>query len=94
MFDCSRVDALLLAKFGHGEVTNATRQERKMAKAFERVFLDAAYSDLMTEGEEGHEEDNDEKMNADWDIDRENIGTHFCHCYCFEHFVVDVHRCS
>ncbi|EYB81718.1 hypothetical protein Y032_0375g233 [Ancylostoma ceylanicum] len=64
MFDFSRMVALLLAKFGLGDVTNATRQERKMAEAFERVLLDAAYSDLTVEDEEYIEEDNDEKMGS------------------------------
>ncbi|EYC44216.1 hypothetical protein Y032_0468g2010 [Ancylostoma ceylanicum] len=75
MFDCSRVVALLLAKFGQGDVTNTTHQERKMAEAFERVLLYAAYCDLTVEDEENVEEDNDEKMDVDWDIDCENIGT-------------------
>ncbi|EYC05661.1 hypothetical protein Y032_0081g1509 [Ancylostoma ceylanicum] len=75
MFDCSRVVALLLAKFGQGDITNATRQERKMAEAFEGVLLDAAYCDLTIESGEDLEEDNDEKMDIDWDIDCENIGT-------------------
>ncbi|EYC45237.1 hypothetical protein Y032_0435g1423 [Ancylostoma ceylanicum] len=75
MFDCSRVVALLLAKFGQGDVTNTTHQERKMAEAFERFLLDAAYCDLTTEDEENVEEDNDEKMDVDWDTDCENIGT-------------------
>ncbi|EYB96970.1 hypothetical protein Y032_0145g2514 [Ancylostoma ceylanicum] len=46
-----------------------------MAEAFERVLPDAAYSGLTIEDEEDIEEDNDEKMNIDWDIDCENIGT-------------------
>ncbi|EYC07794.1 hypothetical protein Y032_0069g399 [Ancylostoma ceylanicum] len=62
-------------KFGQGDVTNATHQERKMAEAFERVLLDAAYCDLTIEDEENVEEDNDEKMDVDWDVDCENIGT-------------------
>ncbi|EYB88946.1 hypothetical protein Y032_0239g3323 [Ancylostoma ceylanicum] len=75
MFDCSCVVALLLAKFGQGDVTNATRQERKMAGAFERVLLDVAYSEFAEEDEEDLEEDNDEKMLVNWDMDRENIET-------------------
>ncbi|EYC25545.1 hypothetical protein Y032_0011g1268 [Ancylostoma ceylanicum] len=69
MFDCSRVVALLLAKFGQGDATNATHQERKMAEAFERVLPDAAYCGLTVEDEEDIEEDNDKKMDIDWDID-------------------------
>ncbi|EYB86561.1 hypothetical protein Y032_0204g1877 [Ancylostoma ceylanicum] len=75
MFDCSRVVALLMAKFGQGDVTNTTHQERKMAEAFERVLLGAAYCDLTVEDMEDLEEDNDEKMDVDWDIDCENIET-------------------
>ncbi|EYC44176.1 hypothetical protein Y032_0470g2035 [Ancylostoma ceylanicum] len=78
MFDCSRVVALLLAKFGQGDVTNATRQESKMAEAFERVLLDAAHCDLTIEDEEDLEEDrdNDEKMDVNWEMDCEDIETH------------------
>ncbi|EYC21993.1 hypothetical protein Y032_0018g3651 [Ancylostoma ceylanicum] len=75
MFDWSGVVALLLAKFGQGDATNAIRQKRKMAEAFERVLLDAAYSDLATKDDENLEEDNDEKMDVVWDIDCENIET-------------------
>ncbi|EYB85832.1 hypothetical protein Y032_0290g1547 [Ancylostoma ceylanicum] len=75
MFDCSRVVALLLAKFGQSDVTNTTHQKRKMAEAFERVLLDAAYCDLSIEDEEDLEANNDEKMDIDWDIDCENIRT-------------------
>ncbi|EYB86491.1 hypothetical protein Y032_0278g1172 [Ancylostoma ceylanicum] len=46
-----------------------------MAEAFERVLLDAAYCDLTVEDEEDLEEDNDEKMDVDWDTDCENIET-------------------
>ncbi|EYC18655.1 hypothetical protein Y032_0026g1294 [Ancylostoma ceylanicum] len=46
-----------------------------MAQAFERVLLDAAYCDLTIEDEEDIEEDNDEKMDVDWDIYCENIET-------------------
>ncbi|EYC24174.1 hypothetical protein Y032_0014g2367 [Ancylostoma ceylanicum] len=46
-----------------------------MVEAFERVLLDAAYCDLTIEDEEDLKEDNNEKMNIDWDIDCENIGT-------------------
>ncbi|EYC40403.1 hypothetical protein Y032_0613g671 [Ancylostoma ceylanicum] len=78
MFYCSLLVAFLLAKFGQGDVTNATHQERKMAEAFERVLLDAAYCDLTIEDEEDLEEDrdNDEKMDVDWEMDCENIETH------------------
>ncbi|EYB84608.1 hypothetical protein Y032_0313g2184 [Ancylostoma ceylanicum] len=74
MFDCSRVVALLLAKF-KGDATNATRQVRKMAEEFESVLLDAAYSYMTVEYEEDLEEDNDEKMDVDWDLDCDNIET-------------------
>ncbi|EYC45399.1 hypothetical protein Y032_0429g1301 [Ancylostoma ceylanicum] len=67
--------ALLLAKFGQGDVTNATHQECMMAEAFESVQLEAASYEMMTEDEEDLEEGNDEKMDIDWDIDCENIGT-------------------
>ncbi|EYC36293.1 hypothetical protein Y032_0912g3010 [Ancylostoma ceylanicum] len=73
MFDCSRLVALLLAKFGQDDGTIATRQEWRMAEAFERVLLDAAYIYLTIEDEEDIEEDNDEKMDVDWDIDCENM---------------------
>ncbi|EYC44101.1 hypothetical protein Y032_0472g2069 [Ancylostoma ceylanicum] len=53
--DCSRVVTLLLAKFGYGDITSATRQERKMMLAFQRVLLDAAHSDSMIEAEEDEE---------------------------------------
>ncbi|EYC03313.1 hypothetical protein Y032_0095g2867 [Ancylostoma ceylanicum] len=46
-----------------------------MTEAFERVLLDAAYCDLTIEDEEDLQEDNDEKMDVDWDTDCENIGT-------------------
>ncbi|EYB97894.1 hypothetical protein Y032_0136g1984 [Ancylostoma ceylanicum] len=75
MFDCSCVVALSLAKFSHGDVTNTTHQKRKMAEAFERVLLDAAYCDLTREDEEDLEEANDEKMDVNRDIDYENIET-------------------
>ncbi|EYC16180.1 hypothetical protein Y032_0034g2843 [Ancylostoma ceylanicum] len=75
MFDCLRVFALLLAKFGKGGVTNGTRQERKMAEAFERVLLEAAYYEMTIEDEEDLEDDNDEKMDFDRDIDCENMET-------------------
>ncbi|EYC26277.1 hypothetical protein Y032_0010g1060 [Ancylostoma ceylanicum] len=54
-FDCSRVIALLLVKFAKGAVISATRQERKLAQTFERVLLDAAYSDLTVEAEKDEE---------------------------------------
>ncbi|EYC14089.1 hypothetical protein Y032_0042g712 [Ancylostoma ceylanicum] len=75
MFDYSRVVALLLAKFGKGDVTNATRQQHEMAEAFESVLVDAAYSDLTIEDEEDLEEDNNKKMDVDWDINCANIET-------------------
>ncbi|EYB81733.1 hypothetical protein Y032_0375g242 [Ancylostoma ceylanicum] len=65
MSDCSRVVALLLAKFG----------QPKMAEASDGVLLDAAYCDLTIEDEKDLEEDNDEKKDVDWDIDCENIET-------------------
>ncbi|EYB85836.1 hypothetical protein Y032_0290g1551 [Ancylostoma ceylanicum] len=43
-----------------------------MAEAFERVLLDAAYCDLAIEDEEDLEEDNNEKMDVDWDTDCEH----------------------
>ncbi|EYB98593.1 hypothetical protein Y032_0130g1555 [Ancylostoma ceylanicum] len=46
-----------------------------MAEASERVLLDAAYCDLTIEDEKDLEEDNDEKMDVDWDIECENIET-------------------
>ncbi|EYC10014.1 hypothetical protein Y032_0058g2942 [Ancylostoma ceylanicum] len=46
-----------------------------MAETFDRVLLDAAYCDLTIEDEKDLEEDNDEKMDVDWDIDCENIET-------------------
>ncbi|EYC01515.1 hypothetical protein Y032_0106g3736 [Ancylostoma ceylanicum] len=69
MFDCSRVVALLLAKFGQRDVKNATHKERAMAEAFERVLPDAAYCGLTIEDEEDIKEDNEEKMDIDWEID-------------------------
>ncbi|EYC20608.1 hypothetical protein Y032_0021g308 [Ancylostoma ceylanicum] len=65
MFDCSRVVALLLAKFGQGDVTNTTHQERKMA----------FYCASTIEDEEYIKENNAEKMDVDWDMDCENIET-------------------
>ncbi|EYC36255.1 hypothetical protein Y032_0914g3026 [Ancylostoma ceylanicum] len=47
----------------------------KMAEAFERDLLDAAYCDLTIEDEEDLKENNDEKMGVDWDMDCENIRT-------------------
>ncbi|EYC13932.1 hypothetical protein Y032_0042g607 [Ancylostoma ceylanicum] len=41
----------------------------KMAEAFDRVLLDAAYSDSTIEDKEYLEEDNNEKMDVDCDID-------------------------
>ncbi|EYB91257.1 hypothetical protein Y032_0208g2078 [Ancylostoma ceylanicum] len=67
MSDRSRVVALLLVKFGQGDITNRIRQDHKMAEAFERVLLDAAFSELMIQDEE-YLDDNDEKMDVDWDI--------------------------
>ncbi|EYB92029.1 hypothetical protein Y032_0199g1676 [Ancylostoma ceylanicum] len=75
MFDCSRVVALLLAKFGQGDVTNTTHQERKMAEASERILLDAVYCASTIEDEEYIEENNAEKMDVDWDMVCENIET-------------------
>ncbi|EYB93042.1 hypothetical protein Y032_0187g1132 [Ancylostoma ceylanicum] len=75
--------ALLLAKFCQGDVTNATHQERKMAEAFERVLLDAAYCGLTIEDEEDIEEDNDEKMDNDWDIDYFGIRRFICRSLLF-----------
>ncbi|EYC22131.1 hypothetical protein Y032_0017g3169 [Ancylostoma ceylanicum] len=53
MFDCSRVAAFSLARFGQGDVTNAPRKD---SGRLERDLLDATYCDLTMEGEE---EDND-----------------------------------
>ncbi|EYC32568.1 hypothetical protein Y032_0003g1661 [Ancylostoma ceylanicum] len=75
MFGCSRVVALLLAKFGKGDVTNGTCQERTMTEAFESVLLEAAHYDMRIEDEEDLEEGNDEKMDVDPDLNRENIET-------------------
>ncbi|EYC09492.1 hypothetical protein Y032_0060g3146 [Ancylostoma ceylanicum] len=93
MLDHARVVALSLAKFGQGDIINATRHEHKMAEAFEKVLLDVASCDLTIEDEEYIEEDNDEKMDIVSDIDCEDIETHCSHCYCFERFLVSVHRC-
>ncbi|EYC09227.1 hypothetical protein Y032_0009g720 [Ancylostoma ceylanicum] len=46
-----------------------------MAEASDRVLLDAAYCNLTIEDEKDLEEDNDEKMDVDWDIDCMNIET-------------------
>ncbi|EYC13931.1 hypothetical protein Y032_0042g607 [Ancylostoma ceylanicum] len=46
-----------------------------MAEAFDRVLLDAAYSDSTIEDKEYLEEDNNEKMDVDCDIDCGNIET-------------------
>ncbi|EYC40948.1 hypothetical protein Y032_0588g355 [Ancylostoma ceylanicum] len=75
MFDCSRVVVLLLTKFGQGDVTNTTHQERKMVEASERVLLDAVYCASTIEDERCIEENNAEKMDVDWDMDCENIET-------------------
>ncbi|EYC21068.1 hypothetical protein Y032_0020g210 [Ancylostoma ceylanicum] len=69
MFDCSRVVALLLPRFGQDDITNATRQECKMEENFARVLLDAAHSNLTMEDEEDLEGDNDVRMDVDWAID-------------------------
>ncbi|EYB99773.1 hypothetical protein Y032_0120g929 [Ancylostoma ceylanicum] len=45
-----------------------------MAEAFERVLFDAAHSDLTIEDEKDPE-DNDEKMDVDWNVDCEKIET-------------------
>ncbi|EYC10145.1 hypothetical protein Y032_0057g2788 [Ancylostoma ceylanicum] len=45
-----------------------------MAEAFERVLLNVAYCDSTVEDEESLD-DNDEKMDVDWNVDCENIET-------------------
>ncbi|EYC17838.1 hypothetical protein Y032_0029g1901 [Ancylostoma ceylanicum] len=68
MFEPSRVVALLLARFGPGDGSCATRDERKMAEAFGRILLEASYSELAIAEEEDLEVDDDEKIDREWDM--------------------------
>lgn len=51
MLEPSCVVAVLLAKFGQGDSSSATRDERKLADAFGRILLEAAYSELVVADE-------------------------------------------
>ncbi|EYC02133.1 hypothetical protein Y032_0102g3512 [Ancylostoma ceylanicum] len=64
MFEPSCDVVLLLARFGPGDGSCATRDERKVAEAFGRILLQASYSELAIVDEEDLEVDDGEKIDG------------------------------